>query len=58
MQAPALSFQERRESISSLEIHVKKIPEWAAAIKTVVLDFKEQHLDDGAILGKKRHQGM
>ena len=35
-----------------------KVPQWAAAIKVAVLAFKEQHLNDGAILGKKRHQGM
>ena len=56
-QVPVVGLQERQESTPSLETYTK-VPQWAATIKTVVLAFKEQHLDDAFILGKKRHQGM
>lgn len=56
-QAPIMSLQERQGNILSLETHAK-IPQWAAAIKAVVLKFREEHLDDAFTLDKTRHQGM
>ena len=56
-QAPIVGLQERQGSIPSLGAQTK-VPQWAATIKAVVLAFKEQHLNDPTILGKKRCQGM
>jgi hypothetical protein len=56
-QAPIVGLQERQGNIPSLESYTK-VPQWAAAIKVVVLTFKEQHLNDPTILSKRRYQGM